>query len=123
MPQTETKVEQFERERLTRRAALRKIGMTTGMALFSLFAVNDLARLAIKRMEEHKETRLIAETVAKEFKDSGIAYAGGPSWLGCGGCHDTCAAPNQYYYCKACTGVCNGLSLDYKSRLQVTLLT
>ena len=110
-PQTETKLEQFERERLTRRTALKKLGMTTGMTLFSLFAVDDLARLAIKRMEEHKETRMIAETVAKEFKDSGIAFAGGPSWLGCGGCQATCVTPDIYHVCFTCTTPCSGLAL------------
>lgn len=68
--------EKFEQGRLSRRAALRKMGLTTGMALFGMFAVDDLARIAIKRMEQHKETQQVAETVAKEFKNSGIAFAG-----------------------------------------------
>ncbi len=46
----------FEQERMTRRSALRKLGMTSGMALFSLFTVDDLARIAVKKLAEHKET-------------------------------------------------------------------
>ncbi len=72
---SETAREKFEQGRLSRRAALRKIGMTSGMAFFGLFAVDDLARMAIRQMEQHKETRQIAETVAKELKDSSIAVA------------------------------------------------
>ncbi len=70
------KWDKVEQERLTRRAALRKMGYTSGIAMFSLFAVDDLARMAIKKMEQHKETRQIAEAVAREFKNSGIALAG-----------------------------------------------
>ncbi len=73
------KWDKVEQERLTRRAALRKMGYTSGIALFSMFAVDDLARMAIKKMEQHKETRQIAETVAKEFKNSGIAFANSTS--------------------------------------------
>ena len=68
----------FEAEKMTRRAALRKLGITSGMAFFSLFAVDDLARMAIKQMRQNEATRDIAETVAREFKDSGIAFADTP---------------------------------------------
>lgn len=80
------KWDKVEQERLTRRSALRKMGYTSGIALFSMFAVDDLARMAIKKMEQHKETRQIAETIATEFKDAGIAFAnpnssqGGPCY-------------------------------------------
>lgn len=64
----------FEFERMTRRTALRKLGINSGMAFFALFAVDDLVRVAIKRMRQNEATRDIAETVAREFKDSGIAF-------------------------------------------------
>lgn len=76
--------ERVERERLTRRAALRKMGYTSGIALFSMFAVDDLARMAMKQMEQHKETRQIAETIAEEFKNAGIAFASPQSSGPCG---------------------------------------
>lgn len=73
----------YEAEKMTRRAALRKLGITSGMAFFSLFAVDDLARMAIKQMRQNEATRDIAETVAREFKDSGIAFADdGPITVG-----------------------------------------
>jgi len=68
----------FEAEKLTRRAALKKFGITTGMAVFGMFAADDLARMVIKKMEETEATRQIAETVAHEFKNSGIAFADTP---------------------------------------------
>jgi len=91
--------EKFEQERLTRRAALRKIGITSGMALFGMFAVDDLARIAIKKLEEHKETLAIGETVAREFKDSGIVFAGaigGSSRPPCSDCAAGCVADDEY---------------------------
>lgn len=72
----------FEAEKMTRRAALRKLGITSGMAFFSLFAVDDLARVAIKRMRQNEATRDIAETVAKEFQNAGIAFADDPPVTG-----------------------------------------
>ena len=65
----------FEAEKLTRRSALKKFGITTGMSVFGMFAADDLARLVIKKMEQHEETRQIAETVAYEFKNAGVAFA------------------------------------------------
>jgi len=104
------KWDKVEQERLTRRAALRKMGYTSGIALFSLFAVDDLARMAIKKMEQHKETRQIAETVAKEFKNSGIAAAN--SFSNYCGCFSPCVPPNQYFTCAACTWPCTGFFLS-----------
>lgn len=65
----------FEQEKMSRRAALRKIGLTSGMALFGMFAVDDLARLALRGLQQHKETQAVAETVAQELRSSGVAFA------------------------------------------------
>lgn len=67
--------EQFEQEKMTRRAALRKFGITTGMSVFGLFAVDDLARMVIGKMQEHEATKQIAEGLAHEFKDAGAVFA------------------------------------------------
>jgi hypothetical protein len=69
---------EFEKEKMTRRVALRKFGITTGMSVFSLLAVDDLARIVISKMEEHRETRHIAEAVANEFNHTGVAFAQRP---------------------------------------------
>ena len=104
------KWDKVEQERLTRRAALRKMGYTSGIAMFSMFAVDDLARMAIKKMEQHKETKQIAETVAKEFKNSGIAMAN-PNYSNCGGCVPDCKA-GAYQECIACDSGCPGSWLN-----------
>ena len=119
----------FESEKMTRRAALRKLGITSSMAFFSLFAVDDLARVAIKRMRQNEATRDIAETVAREFKDSGIAFATTPVTTpclvseikpGCAGgdigtncaCCQTAAATQEACVQQACLRCYpNGLSL------------
>ncbi len=58
-----------------RRSALRKLGMTSGMALFGVFAIDDLARLAVKKLAQHQETKAIADSIAHDFKDMGVAFA------------------------------------------------
>ena len=65
----------FEQEKMSRRAALRKIGLTSGMALFGMLAVDDFARLALRGLQQHKETQAVAETVAQELRSSGVAFA------------------------------------------------
>lgn len=82
--------EKFDQEKMSRRAALRKIGLTSGIALFGMFAVDDLARLALRGLQQHKETQAVAETVAQELRGSGVAFAadGGDS---------------GYYDCVPCT--------------------
>lgn len=67
--------DKFEQEKMSRRAALRKIGLTSGMALFGMFAVDDFARLALRGLQQHKETQAVAETVAQELRSSGVAFA------------------------------------------------
>ena len=59
------------------------------MALFGMFAVDDLARMAIKKLEEHKEIQAISETVAQEFKNTGIVFAADPGYTSaCLNCAD-----------------------------------
>jgi len=95
--------ERFEQERMTRRSALRKIGVTTSIALFGMFAVDDLARLAVRKLEEHKETRGIAETVAREFKTSGVAFAAAGGLSPTNGCKTCeCCVSDKLSRLKAC---------------------
>lgn len=96
-----------ERDRLTRRAALRKLGFGAGIAALSLFSVDDLARLVGARMERMAGDNKIAAQVAKEFRRAGVVLAGSPSGPGsstCQGCVDTkmaayTAAYNEYEQC------------------------
>lgn len=59
-------------EKLSRRAALRRIGMTGGIAVLGLLTVDDLARVAAKKLEQNELTR----GIAKDFKSAGVAFAG-----------------------------------------------
>ena len=86
---------QFEQDKLNRRAALRKIGLTTGMALFAMFGTDDLARLAARKLERYKHDSVIADAVAKDFKNIGIAFASDNN-----GCVSDCV-PNDEHDCIA----------------------
>ena len=71
----ETAQEKFERERLTRRQALKKFGMTASMAAFAMFSVDDLARMVGKAMQQRAGDNKVASQIAKEFQQSGVAMA------------------------------------------------
>ena len=77
-----------EQEKLTRRAALRKLGFGAGLAAFSLLGVDDFARMVGKRMERMAGDNKVAGRIAKEFRSAGIALADSPSGqnLNCLGC-------------------------------------
>jgi hypothetical protein len=77
-PKVEPVWERVERERLARRAALRKIGMTTGMAVFAMFSVDDLARMVGQKMEQRSGDSKVADQIAREFQQAGIAMADSP---------------------------------------------
>ena len=65
----------FENERMTRRKALRKFGFTAGMAVFSMLTVDDLARVASKKLQDTEATKGIGDMLAKEFRSAGVAMA------------------------------------------------
>ena len=99
----ETDKERFERERLSRRQALRKFGVTAGMATFALFSVDDLARMVGKAMQQRVRDNRVAEQVAEEFQRAGVALASGPS-SSCQHCvnqynSDIDKAYNDWLYC------------------------
>ena len=75
----ETAQDKFERERLSRRQALKRFGMTSAMATFALFSVDDLARMVGKAMQQRAGDNKVAEQVAKEFQQSGMAFAKPPN--------------------------------------------
>lgn len=78
--------EQFEQERVTRRAMLRRLGLTAGASLFGLMAADDIVRAALTRMQQTEALRGVANTVAVEFRNAGVAFAqtsgGGPTICG-----------------------------------------
>ena len=76
----ETVKEKFERERFSRRQALKKFGMTSAMATFALFSVDDLARMVGKAMQQRAGDNEIAGQLAKEFQQAGMAHADLPPY-------------------------------------------
>ena len=73
LTEPETAKQKFERERLTRRQALKKFGMTSAMATLALFSVDDLARMVGGALERQARNSKIAAQVAEEFQHAGIA--------------------------------------------------
>ena len=120
--QTETMdvqtAQRVEQEKMTRRAALRKLGFGAGFAAFSLLGADDLARIVGKRLERMAGDNKIAEQIAREFQGAGIAMAASPSGggltggsgcgclpaCGCGGCPNSyelhmCGCDNAFNQC------------------------
>ncbi len=89
--------QRVEQEKMTRRAALRKLGFGAGMAAFALLGVDDLARMVGKRMERMSSDNKVAQQVAKEFQQAGVAFAdgGGSSTSVCSGTGNPCGYPPQ----------------------------
>ena len=110
----ETAQEKFERERLSRRQALKKFGMNSAVAAFAMFSVDDLARMVGKAMERRSRDNKVAAQIAQELRQAGIAFAGGPSWLNCGVCNTNCT-PGLYQYCEPCAWPCTGSILRDES--------
>jgi hypothetical protein len=82
---TETLNTRLERERLSRREALKKIGITSAMATFALFSVDDLARIAGNALQRNSNDNRIAKQLASELRSAGLAFATGDSR--CGGAY------------------------------------
>jgi len=77
----ETAKEKFERERLSRRQALKRLGMTSAMATLGLFSVDDLARMVGRAMQQRAGDNKIAAQLAQEFQNAGAAFADGTSGM------------------------------------------
>lgn len=77
--------ENLDAEKLTRRAALRRIGMIGGLAVVGTLSIDDLARVSAKKLQQNELTRGIGNSLAQDFRKSGVAFA------------DTLEIPNGYY--------------------------
>lgn len=65
----------LESERMTRRQALKKMGVMTGVAVLGLVTADDLARLAASALKEQKATRAIGDAIGRDFYKAGVAFA------------------------------------------------
>lgn len=97
---------EIEKERITRRVALRKFGFGAGMAALMALSVDDLARMAARKLEQHAGDNQVASAVAKEFKNAGIAFAnpstprtGGNPCDGDANPNACCEDDNEYQRC------------------------
>lgn len=89
---------QFEKERFTRRQAMRKFGFGAGLSAFMLLGVDDLARMVGQRLQQMDSDNKVANQVAKEFQSAGIALAaGGPS--------NPCLGKSGSAYTSCCDGL------------------
>ena len=108
-PAGETKAQKLEREQLSRRAALRKLGYTSVLSVFALFSVDDLARMVGKAMEQKARDSEVAEVVARELQQDGVTSAATTATFPYGVCNTFqntgvgCNACNneRYNYCIA----------------------
>ncbi len=104
-------VEQVEQERLTRRAALRKLGFGAGLSAFMLLGVDDLARMVGTKMAQMDGDNKVAGHIAKEFQSAGVAMANtsasGPDCGSCWcGCQAACAKNPDPLKAAACVDGC-----------------
>ena len=65
----------LERDKITRRAALAKMGIRSAAAVFAAFTVDDLARVVTQKMAQNAHDNQIVNAVAEEFKNAGVAFA------------------------------------------------
>ena len=82
-----------EDSKLTRRAALRKLGYGAGIAAFSLLGVDDFARMVGQRMGRMAGDSQVAQAVAQEFRQAGITLANPAGPQG----SQSCATCEQHY--------------------------
>ncbi len=96
----------FEAEKMSRRAALARVGLRFGAVALAALTVDDLARLAGDELRRRADGNQTVEQVARELQQAGVAFAArthpwdggtpGPT-NGCGS--QTVANYCGYYFC------------------------
>ena len=69
------KLAQFEKEKLSRRQALARIGFQAGAAAIAALTADELLRKVGKEMQRRAGDNKVADQVAKEFVNAGVANA------------------------------------------------
>jgi hypothetical protein len=69
------KLEQFEKEKLTRRQALARFGFQAGATLVATLTADDLLRAVGKEMKQRAGDNKVAQQVAKELSNAGMVSA------------------------------------------------
>ena len=66
---------QFEKEKLSRRQALARIGFQAGAAAIAALTADELLRKVGKEMQRRASDNKVAQQVAKELNNAGVAFA------------------------------------------------
>ncbi len=67
----------WEAEKMTRRAALARVGLRFGAAALAAFTVDDLARATMRALDRQAQDGKIAGAVASELRSAGVSFADG----------------------------------------------
>jgi hypothetical protein len=98
------KLAQFEKEKLSRRQALARIGFQAGAAAIAALTADELLRKVGIEMRKRAGDNKVAQQVAKEFQQAGVASALPPAPTCAHCCRQWCAdivfCNNQYQQCQ-----------------------
>jgi len=64
-----------EQEKMSRRAVLAKVGLRFGAAVIAAMSVDDLTRKVTETIARGNRDNAVAQQVANEFKNAGVAFA------------------------------------------------
>jgi len=64
-----------EAEKMSRRAVLAKVGLRFGAAVIAAISVDDLTRAVTASIARSNKDSVVAQQVANEFKNAGVAFA------------------------------------------------
>ncbi len=110
-----------EAEKMSRRAVLAKVGLRFGAAVIAAISVDDLTRAVTASIARSNKDNVVAQQVANEFKNAGVAFADVSASGACfddpcnGSCwadwiknHDGTHDPIKDACAKRCNAFCSG---------------
>ena len=103
-----------EAQKLTRRAALAKMGVRGAMAIFAAFSVDDLARMVAKKMEQRAGENAAIDEVARQLHNAGVSFAAASKQTTAQYCVSRATDPNGNYDQSTCKNCC----INHKTALQ-----
>jgi hypothetical protein len=96
----------YERQAMTRRQALGRLGFLAGAAAVAALGVDDLTRLVGKEMERRVGDDKTARKVAQEFSNAGVAFASPSEPPPCRNPHNGSLSCAQCRTGSGCTACC-----------------
>lgn len=97
-------LEQIEAEKLSRRAALGRIGFLAGASAVAALTSDELLRKVGAEMQRRAGNNKVVNQVSKELQASGVALADGqPEGSSC--VCNTSQPPGYWWTCKSCSGL------------------